>query len=71
MPETRGRVDVSPELVGQLPPALQADDGDLTTTRVVGVATDPLICDEDRVRSRIHRAAMRALQPDPLQPSIG
>jgi len=45
------------------------DDGDLAAAAQVGVADNPLPCDELRRRHRIHDTASHTLDPDGFEPA--
>src|SRR5262249_10470762 len=65
-PRTRGHRRT--ELAHETLPYLPLDDGHLTPAPLIGVADQPAPRHELCVSDRVHRAAVRALDPDGLQP---
>lgn len=60
-------VELAPRLGRHSSPNLPLDDCDLAPPPLVGVPFDPPVRDQGGRARRIHRAAMRPFDPDPLQ----
>ena len=63
----RDRVDVHAHLLDGFIPGAVIDKGDLPAPAAIGVADDALAGSEGGALNRIHRPAMRALDPDRLK----